>query len=340
MKVGFIAPIGIATVNGGVRTQVLQTAAALQTLGVEIQFLSPWQDSFDVDLVHVFVASIDNLGILNRCSELGIKIALSPVFFSNRSASTISTSLLVERLIGRFISGIRSDFGVKAEACRLASIILPNTSSETELISKGFNIPYSKISTVPNGVETRFVDASSQLFIDKYGIKDFVLFVGQAGAPRKNVFNLMKAAPNIDSKIVVIGSLYDDDYSNSCRKLAEEAGNVLFIDNLDHESDLLASAYAACSTFVLPSYFETPGIAALEAALTGANVAITQRGGTNDYFRNWAVYLDPESPSSIAEAVNISLGKDKSEELKNHILEHYTWDNVGEATLKGYSSII
>lgn len=339
MKVGFIAPLGIATVNGGVRTQALQTAAALQKLGVEVEFISPWQESINVDLVHVFVAGIDNLGILTRCSELGIKIALSPVFFSNRSASTISASLSIEKIIGRFFSGIRSDFGVKAEACRLSTILLPNTSSETELISKGFDIPYSKIFTVPNGVESRFVNASPDVFIEKYGIKDFVLFVGQAGAPRKNVLNLMKAAAQIDSKIVVIGSLYDNDYGKSCREFAKKAGNVLFIDTLDHESELLASAYASCSTFVLPSYFETPGISALEAALAGANIVITHRGGTKDYFKNWANYLNPESTSSIAAAVNSSLSKTKSDALKNHILTHYTWDKVGEATLNGYALI-
>jgi len=43
---------------------------------------------------------------------------------------------------------------------------------------------------------------------------------------------------------------------------------------------MLASAYAACDVFVLPSMFETPGIAALEAGLAGAKIVITKYGGT------------------------------------------------------------
>tara|TARA_R110000868_G_scaffold396971_2_gene669424 strand:- start:2574 stop:3587 length:1014 start_codon:yes stop_codon:yes gene_type:complete len=337
MKVGFIAPLEIAAVNGGVRTQALQTANALKKLGVEIEFISPLQESIDVDLVHIFVAGPSTLGILKRCSELGIKTVLSPVFFSNRTSSIISSSLKVEKLLSWFGSGIRSDFGIKAEACRIADIILPNTSAEAELIAKGFSINLSKISIIPNGVETRFTSATPDLFIQECNLKDFVLFVGQAGAPRKNLIKLLEAAPLIGSKIVVIGSLYDDEYGRECKALATKAGNVLFIPTLGHNAELLASAYAACDTFVLPSLFETPGIAALEAALAGAKISITNRGGTSDYFKDFAEYLVPESVQSIAEAINKSLLKEKNTELKDHILENFTWKNVAINTLKCYS---
>ena len=43
---------------------------------------------------------------------------------------------------------------------------------------------------------------------------------------------------------------------------------VRFLGRVSQES--LPKVYAACDVFVLPSLFETPGIAALEAALTGA----------------------------------------------------------------------
>lgn len=339
MKVGLIAPLEIAAVNGGVRTQALQTAKGLRELGVQVEFISPWQDSLEIDLVHVFVAGPSTLGILHRCSELGIKTILSPVFFSNRSASTIAISLKGEKLISKFGSGIRSDFGIKAEACRLADLILPNTDAEAELIISGFGVDPSKINVIPNGVETRFADATPELFIKKYGLQDFVLFVGQAGAPRKNVIKLIDAAPKIDSKIVIIGSLYDDEYGEKCRLLAQKAGNVLFIENLEHDSELLASAYATCHTFVLPSLYETPGIAAMEAAITGANIAITEKGGTKDYFREWANYLNPKSSDSIAKAINKSLNKEKKSDLKTHILENFTWQEVARKTLSSYRKI-
>jgi len=339
MKIGFIAPLEITAVNGGVRTQALQTAFELGKLGVKVEFISPWQTSFDVDLVHVFVAGPSTIGILNRCSELGIKTVLSPVFFSNRTAKIINLSLRIEGLLAKIGSGIRSDFGIKSEACKLADIILPNTSAEAELIINGFGVNPTKISIIPNGVETRFADSNPDLFIEKYGLKDFVLFVGQSSAPRKNLIKLMEASPNINSNIVVIGSLYNDDYGNWCKRLAKKAGNVTFIDTLEHDSELLSSAYAACHTFILPSFFETPGIAAMEAALAGANIAITNKGGTNDYFGELVDYLNPKSSDSIAKAVNQSLQKKKSKELKKVILDNFSWNIIAEKTLTVYKKI-
>ena len=336
MKVGVIAPLAIAAVNGGVRTQVMQTTSHLQNLGVEIQFISTWDRSIEVDLVHVFGAGPDTLGIIKSVKALGIKTVLSPVFFSTRSASTIALSLKIEKLLSIFGSGIRSDFGIKAEACQLVDLVLPNTSEEADLIVKGFGVPASKIQVVPNGVESRFAEASPRLFVEEYGLKDFVLFTGQAGAPRKNVLKLLEAAPEIDAQIVIIGSLYEDEYGKKCRQLAEVSGNVTFIETLEHDSELLASAYAACRAFVLPSLYETPGIAAMEAALAGTTIAITLHGGTKEYFGKEAEYLDPQSSISIARAVNNSIKRPISEGLKKHILENYTWEKVAARTLEMY----
>ena len=44
-----------------------------------------------------------------------------------------------------------------------------------------------------------------------------------------------------------------------------------WLGRLDHHDPLLASAYAAARVFALPSWFETPGLAALEAALAGCS---------------------------------------------------------------------
>lgn len=339
MKVGFIAPLSIAAVNGGVRTQALKTAEYLDKDQVEVSFISPWQEELDVDLIHVFSAGPETLSITQKAHELGIKTVLSPVFFSTRSSGTIAKALSAEKIIGKVGSGIRSDFGIKKQCCEIADIILPNTSDEAELIMNGFGIPSEKIRIVPNGVEKRFADSNYDAFFEKYGLKDFVLFVGQAGAPRKNVIKLIEAAPKINSDIVIIGSFYDDEYGKECRKLAEAAGNITLIDHLDHESDLLASAYASCITFILPSLYETPGIAAMEAALAGANIVITQHGGTRDYFKDDAEYIDPKSVESIITAVNNSLLKPKTTSIKDHILENYTWNKVSEMTLEIYKEI-
>lgn len=342
MKVGFAAPMSIAAVNGGVRAQALNTIEHLKAFGVEPVLLTPWDDikALNLDLIHVFGASIENAGIVNQIQALGIPITLSPVFYSNRSAAVIRRAIKLEKYLSILGSGIRSDFSIKADICFKSNLIFPNTTDEAELISRGFQIPYKLIEIIPNAVEEHFAHATPDLFIEKYGIKDFVLFAGQAAAPRKNVIKLLEVAPNIEAPVVIIGSLNNDEYGNKCRNLAEQAGNVTLIETLPHDSDLLVSAYAASNIFVLPSHYETPGIAAMEAALAGSKIVITDRGGTKDYFADEAEYINPDSAASLLNGLKNAMDSKPSETLKKHILDNFTWHKVAEKTANQYKRLL
>ena len=341
LKVGYVAPMSISAVNGGVRTQALNTIRHIENYNIEPVLLSPWIsfESVKPDLIHIFNASPENAGIMKVLKGLNIPIVISPVFYSNRKSSVIKAAIQMEKGLSVLGSGIHSDFNIKAEICREANMLLPNTSEEARLIEHGFSIDKQKIKVIPNGVETHFSDANPDLFYSTYGIKDFVLFAGQAGAPRKNVISLLRIAPKLNTPLVIIGSFYDDEYGRECRRLAEKY-NVHLIETLDHTSELLASAYAACKVFVLPSQYETPGIAALEAALSGAQIAITKKGGTKDYFEDFAEYLDPDDEASVLEAILKAIQKGKDAALKQHILENYTWDIVARKTAAAYKSLV
>lgn len=342
MKVGFIAPQSIAAVNGGVRTQALMTAQHLKNLGVEVVLVSPWDqlNELDIDLYHVFSASIENIGILRQLNALDKKIVLSPVMYSNRSSSTVKSILKGENLVGKLHQGMFSEFRIKQQACTLATHLVPNTLAEASLIIEGLTIPSHKIDPIPNGVEERFKDASPALFEDTYGIKDFILFVGHASSKRKNVYSLLEASKSINHPVVIIESFDQSEYSKQCTQLAESLAHVNIIDALPHDSAMLASAYAACKTFVLPSMFETPGIAAMEAALAGANIVITEKGGTQEYFKDFAIYIDPASTSSIYEALDSSQKKGKNNQLRDHIQSRYVWSEVAKQTLTVYQKVL
>ncbi|MEX0720665.1 MAG: glycosyltransferase family 4 protein [Balneolaceae bacterium] len=342
MRVGYVAPASIAAVNGGIRVQALNTIEQIKALGVEPVLLSPWQklEEQNIDLIHIFGATVENVGISDQLKGLKIPTVLSPVFYSNHGSSFIKNALRLEKLSSVLGTGIRSDFSVKAQLCGQSNMILPNTSEEARLIEDGFLIPQNKIHVVPNGVEERFADADPALFSEKYKLKDFVLFVGQAGAPRKNVMNLLKAAEEIEAPVVIIGSFYKDNYGLRCKQLALKNDHVHLIESIEHNSEMLSSAYAASKVFVLPSRYETPGIAALEAALAGANIVITKNGGTKDYFTSHAVYIDPDSLSSLSEGINKSLKKEKDDLLKQHILTNYTWNKVAQQTVAHYKTLV
>jgi len=123
-----------------------------------------------------------------------------------------------------------------------------------------------------------------------------------------------------------------------CTKEAKD--NIHFIGHIAHDSEVLASAYSAARVFVLPSWAETPGLATLEAGLAGCNIVITNRGSTTEYFKNFATYCNPSSVKSIRNAIIEAYNREKNEELRNHILQNYTWDIVAKKTLEAYELIV
>ncbi|MCK4234755.1 glycosyltransferase family 4 protein, partial [candidate division WOR-3 bacterium] len=219
-----------------------------------------------------------------------------------------------------------------------ADRILPNTPRERKLIIKGFGVPENRVTLIHNGVEERFYNANPELFFKKFGIKDFILYVGYIGNGRKNTLNLVRAVKGLDTPSVFIGPVIKTPYGEQCMKEINENKNITVFKPLPHDSPLLESAYAACDTFVLPSIFETPGLAALEAGLAGAKIVITKYGGTMEYFGDDAIYVDPGSIGSIRDAINRSLKKEKSDTLREHIRKNYLWPTIAKQIEKVYLS--
>jgi glycosyltransferase involved in cell wall biosynthesis len=342
MKICLIAQPSISLVSGGPLVQVRQTARYLQAMGIEIEYFDQWKEyppgSFD--LAHIFGANFMNYDTALRLKQFAIPFVVSPIFFTLRSASVIRKTRMVERRLGRFVGGVWTDYGFSARVCSLADRVLPNTHAEGALVEHGFEVPAGRIRVVPNGVEDRFLDADPELFIRTYGVRDFILNVGHIGSPRKNVLRLVEALRGIDRPAVIIGRVQQNEYSERC--LAEAARNpmITIIPGLANDSAMLASAYAAASLFVLPSHFETPGIAALEAALAGASVTITRHGGTEDYFGDRADYIDPASAASIRAGIEKGLRRPRDGSLREHIRSRFLWQNVAAMTADVYREIV
>lgn len=342
MKLLVIAPLSIGVVHGGVGMQAMKTAEELKKLGLSVDYFNPWEktDPSDYDIAHIFLAGNETLSIAQRLRNLDCRLAVSPVFFTRRPASVIRQTINIESLAQKVVRGIFSDYSIKAEVCKAADLILPNTDSEAKLIRDGFGISDSQISVVPNGVDIRYADATPDLFESTYEIRNFTLFVGDCSARRKNVLSLLEQHTQNDQPLVLIGNFDGSEYSKSCLEIIESRDNVLHMGHVDHNDPILASAYAAAEVFTLPSQFETPGIAALESALAGCRIAITNVGGTREVFGDEAEYIDPEKDSSIMQAIRKAHKRPKSDTLQKRILENYTWAKVAQKTLSSYQRLL
>lgn len=342
MKVMMASYQAISILRGGPRTQLVNTARYLPASGVEVAFFNPWSPfgRGDADLVHLFAANIGTYHLAREIHALGIPTVVSPIMFSTHSPAFVARALKATRLIGRAGRGLWSDYGIMADICAWGKRVLPNTEAEAEMVATGLAVPRANITVVPNGVDERFLSPDPEPFVREYGLRDFILNVGHIGHRRKNVLSLIKALAEIDHPAVIIGRFIAGAYGDACRSEAARHKHILLIDGLDNDSTMLAAAYAACDTFVLPSQFETPGIAALEAGLAGAKVVITPFGGTREYFGEMADYVHPDSVDSIRNGILAALARPKVRTLSDHIREKFLWQRVSEKTAAAYAAAL
>lgn len=328
--------------KGGPRTQIFQTKRALEKLDVEVMLFESWQDinPDKFDLIHVFGANIGTYHFVREIHKLGIPFVVSPIIYTRRSSLVVRSVVVADSFVRKVANGAWTDYGLESEICSWATAIFPNTHREALLVEQGLGISPDRIMVIPNGVEERFYDGDPALFKQQHGMENFILNVGHIGPKRKNVLALIRALEHIDHPAVLIGRIEQNEYGNACLQRAKSNPRLLVLDHLPNDSGMLASAYAASNVFVLPSQFETPGIAALEAAIAGSKIVITKYGGTEEYFGSYAEYVEPDSVEEIYHSIQASLQKEKNNNLREHIRNNFTWDIVGEKTLTAYKACL
>jgi glycosyltransferase involved in cell wall biosynthesis len=105
---------------------------------------------------------------------------------------------------------------------------------------------------------------------------------------------------------------------------------------VDHDDPLLASAYAGCGCLVLASWYETPGLAALEAGMSGAALVLPKRGSAQEYFGQYAQYVLPNDQRGIKHAVMNAIADGRCPRLAQHVRENFSWEATARVTLEGY----
>ncbi len=299
------APAVAFQAPGGGENQLVQTARHLESLDVPVRLFSPWIDRLEsARLLHLFGMSREGLELARLAQTRGVPVVLSPIcWYEPRALAALETHLArkavglaawcLRRLTHRIPSWRR-------ELLHLADAILPNSRAEADQLARLFGVARERLHVVPNGVLPAFGTASPEPFRERWGQDPFVLSVGRI-EPRKNTLGLVQAIRRLELPLVVIGEAAPGHrgYAQKCRQAGE--GLVAWLGRLDHHDPVLASAYSAARVFALPSWFETPGLAALEAALAGCSVVITPYGSTRDYFGGLVV-VRPTRPSRGSQA--------------------------------------
>jgi glycosyltransferase involved in cell wall biosynthesis len=337
------APSHVFQAPGGGETQLIQTARNLESRGVPVRPFVPWRDHVeDARLLHLFGMSREGLELARVAKTRRVPVVLSPIcWFEPQALVSLARSPLhasfdltkwaARAVLPRLPSWRRS-------LLDLCDLVLPNSRAEADQLTRLFGVEPPRLRVVPNGVDPRFAGAAPDAFRATHGSDPFVLYTGRI-EPRKNVLGLIRAMAGMAKQLVVIGDAVPghESYGETCR--LEGRGFLLWQRRLEHDDPLLASAYAAARAFALPSWFETPGLAALEAALAGCAVVVTPFGCTREYFGASAHYARPDRPRAIREAIDDAWHAGPDASLARRIESRYPWSEVARETAEAYDQI-
>ena len=333
-KIGIFAyPSTIQDPGGGMVT-LTKTYEYLDRSGFDVDRFDPWTHNLsDFELIHHFGFVYCNYEWFRVLKSEGKKLAVTTMYF-------LPERPRIQRWARKFLSRfpiLKPPPTLIHMMLEMADLVLPNSEGEKQLLIDLFRCPEEKMSIVPCGVDDRFVGASPEPFINHYGVSDFLLCIGRFDPNQKNQLGLIRALKGVDLPLVFVGSATsgEEAYRETCKKEAPEG--TLFIDYLKPEDGLLASAFAAANTLVVPSFYEYPCMVAMEAFLSGTKVAITTGGTTQEYFKDYATYLDPYSPTDIRRAVQQAYkAPPLSFEAQQYARDNFLWDSVGRRLENAY----
>jgi glycosyltransferase involved in cell wall biosynthesis len=352
-------------------TQIRKTAEALADLGVEVRYsdsLEPDSDGFDV--VHLFSTLRPHYTYLRlrHLKDLSVPVVVSTIYWEWEPEELEAESILrlgpMQHRLSRAANWLRPKlpdrlryhlqksslpFEMQAgfyelERCigtsamrkfiyDTADVLLPNSEVEYAYLKDRFQV-CNDYEVVPNAVDPGFADGATDAFTEESGLSDFVLCCAVVQV-RKNQRQLILAANDLSIPLVLVGS-EESRYGALCREIA--GSTVHFAGELS--GAMLQSAFAAARTHALVSFYETPGLASLEAAISGNTIVASDRGSPREYFGDDAFYCDPVDLQSIKDALLRGYEATPNPKLRDRVLRDFNWRKTAKATIRGYERAI
>jgi glycosyltransferase involved in cell wall biosynthesis len=305
---------------GGGEVQLLKYKEYLKAQNCDVVLHDIWHPRFNESMLfHHFHLVSGGIPFLDCVRKLGMQVVLSPNLWINETnQSNINT-----QEIQTFYN--------------LADHIVCNSEVEIDNLELHSGLPRHKAHVIHNGVDPWFCElVNPTIFKEWSGVEGAYLLNVANIEHRKNQLGAVRAASVIGLPLVSIGRVRDQSYFELCIK--EGQGKYfIHLGALAQSDERLRAAYQGCAAFILPSTLETPGIAALEAAASGARVVITSEGSAYEYFQDEAFYVNPQDQDSIVTAIAQALNSPSNPLLQIRIIEQFSWHCVTAELLNFYS---
>ena len=242
---------------------------------------------------------------------------------------------------------------VETEVIATADRIIAFSPHERDALARLYAADANKINLVPCGVDLEVFRPLDQKTVrSSLGLngEKILLYVGRV-EPIKGLDLLVETAAQMDSeegvRMMVVGADVNGDREmDRVRQLAKERDledKIEFVGQVNHDD--LPLYYNAADVCVVPSYYESFGLVALESMACGTPVVATRVGGLSTiihhgrtgYLKSWRC---PEAFANSVEMIISSDGLQQSMgEAARKRAEGMGWDNVASLMWDEYSEL-
>lgn len=203
---------------------------------------------------------------------------------------------------------------------------------------------YRKVVTyIPTGIAPRLYDAPLQE-LARYGVErgGYILYVGRLSA-EKRVHDLIAAYQQLVEprvRLVIVGSARaGDSYGERLHQQAGDDPNILFTGAVYGEE--LAAWYSNAYVYVLPSQMEGLPITLLEAMGAGCCCIASDIDANREALADKGILFPTGDVAALCERLQQALAapawvQSKGQILRQHVLGHYTWQQVTEQFISFY----
>jgi len=267
---------------------------------------------------------------------------------------------LMRQRVARVPGEADGDYRIEGENAVLkgADGIIAATLAELAQLQWLYQADSQKITIIPPGVDlSHFYPIPSEEAKEFIGVPPcecMLLYVGRI-EPLKGIDTLIHAIAHLKSQgikvcLAVIGGESDQTETNKSEEMIrlqsirENAGISELVTFLGTRSqDTLPYYYSAAEAVVVPSYYESFGMVALEAMACGTPVVASQVGGlaflVQDGITGFTVPVD--EPLALADRLRIlttnpelqhKMGREAAEFARN-----YSWEKIADQIVNIYS---
>jgi glycosyltransferase involved in cell wall biosynthesis len=331
MKVLIDCHLPFSVTHGGMQTQIEETKARLERIGVEVDYLHWWESGQQPDIIHFFGAPAGDY--VAQAHTKGIRFLLNNLFTAtcNRSDFTLSLQAAATTAVQR-LPLFRTFLAQPAwKGYREADHHVVSLEAEKRVLQQVYCVPAEKITCIPYGLSETFLKAGSGDRSEPHLICTGTI------TERKRSVELARLARRAQVPILFVGKPYSEaePYWQKFSKLVD-AKFVKHIGHTDSQQQMVELLQRSRG-FVLMTQYENWCLSAHEAAACGLPLLLPDQKWSRERFGNQAHYFSGQFDQ---DARRLREFYENCRRLPSPIVSQCSWTEVAEQLKAVYERML